>query len=110
MYAFCIWAFTASYWFGGKMAGNMRKAANDASMKSSGGALFLIEPETNKNSGKIAMQLAQCKGVSEVRLTSGKFGFVVFCKEKNKEALTNLSKICGNKVSMLENHSIYKIR
>lgn len=38
---------------------------------------LLLEPKTLCNSGEIARRLARCKGVKEVHLTSGKYGFVV---------------------------------
>lgn len=38
---------------------------------------LFLEPKTLCNSGEIARRLVRCRGVKEVHLTSGKYGFVV---------------------------------
>ena len=49
---------------------------------------LLLEPKSLCNSGEVARRLAKCKGVKEVHLTSGSYGFVVSA-EANPEKVTS---------------------
>ena len=63
--------------------------------------------------GRVARRLARCKGVKEVHLTSGKYGFVVFAdadsSDEVKRISTSLMKVAkGKSVSIAVSHFIYK--
>lgn len=77
------------------------------------GTCFLfLEPEESSDSGRIARDLAKCKGVKEVHLTSGRYGFVVAVKadEKEIEGISNSIKKVGRAklVNMAMSHFIYR--
>jgi hypothetical protein len=46
----------------------------------SNSGFLLLEPRSMCDSGEVAKRIARCRGVKEVHLTSGKYGFVVFAK------------------------------
>lgn len=74
---------------------------------------LLLEPKGLGNSGDVARRIARCRGVREVHLTSGNYGFVV---SANMGAAKNLNRIssavkkaAGSKsVKVAVSHFIYR--
>lgn len=52
---------------------------------------LLIEPRRLCNSGEVAKRIARYRGVKEVHLTTGKYGFVVSAKTRSERDLEKLS-------------------
>ncbi|MDE1870202.1 MAG: hypothetical protein KGH71_04440 [Candidatus Micrarchaeota archaeon] len=73
---------------------------------------LLLKPMTLENTGKIAKAIAMCKGVKEVFLTSGEYGFVAVVKARGMDILKvrNLAKQKGKfrKISVVVKHQKYK--
>ncbi len=74
---------------------------------------LLLEPKRLCDSGEVARRLARCRGVKEVHLTSGKYGFVVSAdadsSDEVKRISTSLMKVAkGKSVSIAVSHFIYK--
>lgn len=64
--------------------------------KEQAGTCFLmLEPKSLCDSGRIARRLVRCKGVREVHLTSGKYGFVLSAEtgEALKEVASEIEKL-----------------
>lgn len=53
------------------------KGGRKARGSAAGTCFLLLEPRHLGNSGETARRIARCKGVREVHLTSGRYGFVV---------------------------------
>ncbi len=74
---------------------------------------LLLEPDASSDSGELAKKLARCKGVKEVHLTSGKYGFVVSASASSEKGLEDigsaLKKAFGLKeVSLAMSHFVYR--
>lgn len=76
------------------------------------GFLFL-KPNIVTNADRIARAIAMCKGVKEVFLTSGKYGYVVTVNtwkggsiKQIKKSVKKISKI--GEISVAVNHYLYK--
>lgn len=52
---------------------------------------LLVEPRGLDNSGEIARRIAKYKGVKEVHLTTGRYGFVVSARTDSARDLEKLS-------------------
>jgi hypothetical protein len=52
---------------------------------------LLLEPKNLCNSGDVARKLARCRGVREVHLTSGRYGFVVCAKAGSEKDFSLMS-------------------
>ncbi len=74
---------------------------------------LLIEPHSQCNSGEIAKRLALGKGVREVHLTTGRYGFVVAAKIKSESEVNGMRMAAkrivkdGN-VSVAVSHIVYR--
>ena len=72
---------------------------------------LLLEPKSLCDSGEIARRLAKCKGVKEVHLTSGKYGFVVAAEtgDKVEEMTSEIGKLKEIKSTCVAvSHRIYR--
>jgi hypothetical protein len=70
---------------------------------------FLLEPKSLCDSGEVARRLAKCKGVKEVHLTSGKYGFVVSTDAlpENVSRITSAMKKSAVSVNVVISHYKY---
>ncbi len=73
---------------------------------------LLLEPKKFHDSGEVARRLARCRGVEEVHLTSGKYGFVVSAKGSD-DALESIRsavrKVSGSRtISVAISHAVYR--
>ena len=91
-----------------------RKKENRISDKRAAKTCFLlVEPKGFENSGEVAMQMARCRGVKEVHLTSGNYGFVVSANTGTRKNLNRISsavkKAAGSKsVKVAVSHFVYR--
>jgi DNA-binding Lrp family transcriptional regulator len=74
---------------------------------------LLLEPRGLYNSGEVGMKLARCRGVKEVHLTSGKYGFIVSANADSGDEVKKISaalmKVARSRsVSVAMSHFIYK--
>ena len=74
---------------------------------------LLLEPRGLYNSGEVGMRLARCRGVKEVHLTSGNYGFVVSADtdsmKEAKRISSKLMKIAKSRsVSVAMSHFVYR--
>ncbi len=74
---------------------------------------LLIEPKAYCNSDDVAARLARCKGVKEVHLTTGKYGFVVSAKVKSDGDIKDISSAVRkttktNAVNVVTSQFVYK--
>ena len=72
---------------------------------------LLLEPESLCDSGKVAQKLSRCRGVKEVHVTSGRYGFVVAAKtgEALKEVTTEVRRLRTIKSAYVAvSHLVYK--
>lgn len=72
----------------------------------SGESFILLKPSTNGNSDAFARRLAMCRGVREVRLTSGEYGFVVAARQDSEKRIRKLAKRSMVKIAV--NHYVYR--
>lgn len=76
------------------------------------GFLFL-KPKVATNADRIARAIAMCKGVKEVFLTSGEYGFVAAIEANANQGIRKVGRIIkkvgkGAKVSMVIKHYTYR--
>ncbi len=74
---------------------------------------LLIEPKDLGDSGEIAKRIADCKGVKEVHLTSGNYGFVVSANAGTegdvKQIRSNVRKASKSRaVKVALSHFVYR--
>jgi DNA-binding Lrp family transcriptional regulator len=74
---------------------------------------LLLEPRRLYDSGEVAMRLARCRGVKEVHLTSGRYGFVVSANADStnevKKISATLMKVAKSRsVSVAMSHFVYR--
>jgi len=74
---------------------------------------LLLEPKNLCNSREVAERLSKFRGVKEVHLTSGRYGFIVSAKADSENDLRLLSmkiKKAGNtkSINMAVSHMIYR--
>ncbi len=79
----------------------------------SNSCFLLLEPKSMCDSGEVAKRIARCRGVEEVHLTSGKYGFVVFAKadpDNNFESISaSVRKLAKTKtVKMAVSQLVYR--
>lgn len=64
---------------------------------------LLLEPKKSYDSGEIAKKLARCRGVREVHLTSGRYGFVV---SADADSSDEIKRICAALMKVAKSRSI----
>jgi DNA-binding Lrp family transcriptional regulator len=74
---------------------------------------LLLEPRGFCNSGETAKRIARCRGVKEVHLMSGRYGFVVSANASTAKDLDHISsavrKASGSRsVKIAVSHFIYR--
>lgn len=74
---------------------------------------LLIEPRGFGNSGEVAKRIARCRGVREVHLTSGNYGFVVSASTSAANGPNRISsavkKAAGSRsVKVAVSHIVYR--
>lgn len=68
------------------------KANRNCGVKAPSNSCFLLlEPRSLCDSGEMAKRIARCKGVKEVHLTSGRYGFVVCAKTDTNNDFDSIS-------------------
>lgn len=73
----------------------------------------LLKPKGQINANRIAKAIAMCKGVKEVFLTSGEYGFVATIESNANQGIQKIGRIIekagrGVKVSMIIKHYTYR--
>lgn len=74
---------------------------------------LLLEPRGLCDSGEVAKRIARCRGVREVHLTSGRYGFVVSAGASSNKDVKNISsavrKASGSKsINVAVSHLVYR--
>jgi len=74
---------------------------------------LLLKPRKLKDAGKIAKAIAMCKGVKEVFLTSGEYGFVATIETNVNGGIQDIGKMVEKgtrcvKASTVIKHYIYR--
>lgn len=72
------------------MEGKRRKVVGKSSANT---CFLLLEPSNCRDSGEIARKLSRCRGVKEVHLTSGRYGFVVSARADSQSELNRISSV-----------------
>ena len=74
---------------------------------------LFLEPRSLCDSGEIAKNLARCKGVEEVHVTSGRYGFIVSANANSRNSIRSISsKVMKasriRAVSVAASHLVYR--
>jgi DNA-binding Lrp family transcriptional regulator len=88
----------------------MKETYNNEGKKASSKTCFLLlEPKTLCDSGEVAKRIAKCRGVKEVHITSGSYGFMVSAKANPEKVASEIRKLGKSKsVKVAVSHLIYK--
>jgi DNA-binding Lrp family transcriptional regulator len=97
----------------GGLVGNGKENGRNYARAEQTTCFLLLEPGGFGNAGEVAKRIARCRGVKEVHLTSGRYGFVVSAKASTAEDLNRIStevkKAVGSRsASVVVSHLVYR--
>lgn len=76
-------------------------------------SFLMLEPKELCNADEVARAIALCKGVEEVHLTSGRYGFIITTKTSSEYAVKNIGsaamRVAGSRaLGIAMGHTVYK--
>ena len=81
-------------------------------MRAARESFLLLNPNSKKSSHEVAKEIAACRGVRKVFITSGEFGFVVSTAEEKSADIEDVSRrvrksIGIGKAKAVKSHYVY---